>query len=213
MKNGLINGEYKKCNLFLIITSIIMKGIKIKEKIIEFKVKTRRDPESFAEFYDIYVERIYRFIYFKVSSNEEAQDLTSEVFLKTWQYLNENNSIDSLKALIYRISRNIVIDFYRKKSQTASFDTEYFLQTLADVSSEKMRNQVHAKVDMQCIEKILLRLKDSYREVIILRYIEEFSIKEISSVLGKPAGSVKVLLHRAMKRVKSLYDEEIKGES
>ena len=68
--------------------------------------------------YDLYTDSIYRYIYFKVGQDEEARDLTSEVFLKAWNYIQDNKITDykTLKALFYKIARNLVIDHYRRKS-------------------------------------------------------------------------------------------------
>ena len=62
------------------------------EKLLVYRVRVKKDPEAFGKIYDLYVTRIYRFVFFKVSSNEEAQDITADVFLKAWQYLLEERS-------------------------------------------------------------------------------------------------------------------------
>jgi len=92
--------------------------MKIKEKILYSRIKNK-DRQAFVKAYDLYVDQIYRFIYFKVGNKEEAEDLSSAVFLKIWSYLQENNIIDSktLRSLLYKIARNIIIDHYRKINQ------------------------------------------------------------------------------------------------
>ena len=57
------------------------------EKLLLYRVRTKKDPEAYGKIYDLYARRIYRFVYFKVSSEEEAQDLTADVFLKAWSFL------------------------------------------------------------------------------------------------------------------------------
>src|SRR3989338_3490757 len=98
----------------------------LKQRILLNQLKAQ-DPQAFAEFYDQYVSRIYRFIFFKVSSVSDAQDLTSEVFLKTWQYLKESpqEEIKNLSAWVYRLARNTVIDWYRQQNkQPLSLETQ-----------------------------------------------------------------------------------------
>src|SRR3989338_1839112 len=93
-----------------------MKNIsKIEEKLLIYKVK-KNDKEAFIRAYDLYIDQLYRFIYFKVGNREEAEDLASSVFLKTWNYILENSLKDqkTLKALLYKIARNLIIDHYRK---------------------------------------------------------------------------------------------------
>ena len=98
----------------------------LKEKYFFLKLRVAKDPDAFGELYNIYVDQIFRFIYFKVSRKEEAEDLTAEVFLKTWQYINEEKAkkIDNLKAFLYQTARNSVIDFYRKKNPTENLFIE-----------------------------------------------------------------------------------------
>ena len=79
----------------------------VKEKVLLYKVQIKKDPEAFGELYDFYIEPIYRFVFFKLSNKEDAEDITSEVFLKSWNYLIETeNKINNFRQLIYTIARN-----------------------------------------------------------------------------------------------------------
>lgn len=178
-----------------------MKNV-ISDQLILLRVKNK-DKEAYGKFYDLYVERIYRFIFFKVNSAADAQDLTSEVFLKIWQYVRNDKEIENLNSFIYMVARNCVIDFYRqqvKKKENESAADE----SLAPIIDEA--GDVHKKIsniaDFQSLLKNLRNLKDEYREVIILRYLDELSIKEISDILKKSNLSIRVLLHRAMEALK-----------
>jgi len=184
-----------------------MRGNFLKEKILLSKVKARKDPEAFAELYDLYVNSIYRFIYFKVSSVEEAEDLTSDTFLKTWEYLNKERRIENFKALLYRIARNLVIDFYRKKSLAESelLDEE----RISDKADNRLNltEKIQVKMEIVELENNLSKLKDEYKEVIILKFVEGFSINEIAKILEKPKGNVRVLIHRAVKALKEINQQ------
>ena len=114
-----------------------MKSSKIQDKILLIRLK-KRDPEAFARVYDMYVTPIYRFIYFKVSRRQDAEDLTSEVFMKVWKYVaTTDEDIENLRALLYRSARNIVIDFYRsnaKREITQDFEI------LSNIRDEKQQS-------------------------------------------------------------------------
>ncbi len=173
---------------------------RIKEKILLNKIKSG-DEQAFGELYDLYVDKIYRFIYFKVSRTEEAEDLTSEVFLRLWQYIRDGVAIDNVRAFLYRISRNVVIDFYRKNygKETLSLEDHDVIDNLrADNLIDKIDLQVHFKKIMEKLDT----LKEEYREVILLRYVEEYSIAEIAEITGKTKGAVRVLIHRALEKLK-----------
>ena len=168
-------------------------------KILFLKV-INQDPEAYGQFYDLYVTRIYRFVFFKINSVAETQDITSEVFLKLWQYIREGKKIQNLNAYVYMIARNSVIDFYRQKSrQTEPIADEHY--NIPDEQKDALKQQITDN-DLSDTLKGLENLKDEYKEVIILKYLDELSISEIAEVLGKSSGAVRVTLHRAMKALK-----------
>ncbi len=176
------------------------------DKILFLKI-TKLDPEAYGQFYDLYIEKIYRFIFFKVNSTTDAQDLTSETFLKLWQCLKEGKEIKNLNSFVYTIARNLVIDFYRRNArrEQETIDQEE-LNKIPDETDFLQKQDVDAQ--LQGVLGGLDKLKDEYREVIVLRFLNELSISEISGVLGKSGGSVRVLLHRAMKTLKESINEQ-----
>ena len=185
-------------------------GEKGREKKLFSKVK-KRDKEAFIEAYDLYIDQIFRFVYFKVGDKEEANDLTSAVFLKTWNYI-QTNSVEetkTLRALIYKIARTTIIDHYRKNSNFHKISIDGEDEDAIDIKDEKqdIARQTEINSDFSLVEGKMKDLKDEYREVIILKFIDELSIKEISSVIGKPKNNVRVLIHRALKALRELTDD------
>ncbi|MFA6427554.1 MAG: RNA polymerase sigma factor [Candidatus Magasanikbacteria bacterium] len=181
----------------------------IGEKLLVYRVQQKKDKDAFAELYDLYIEKIYRFIYVKVSHKEQAEDLTSEVFLKTWNYLvgsaseKSDLSIKSFSGLIYKIARNSVVDFYRKNSSRA----EYGLEAAEEIFVESREFEtVQAKTEMEQMLRVLKKMKREYQEIVMLRYIEELSVKEIAEILGKNVIAVRVTLHRALQVLKKLME-------
>jgi RNA polymerase sigma-70 factor (ECF subfamily) len=173
----------------------------LKEKFLLFRIRAKKDPEAFGAIYDAYVTPIYRFIYFKVSTAELAEDLTSETFLKAWQYLKDKKDVPNLQALLYSVARSVVIDHYRATSHEhgdVSLD-ESIADESVDMASEKFLKDVETKFDTTLVLEKLRSLKDEYRDVVIMRYLDEMSTGEIAEVLGKSASNVRVILHRATK--------------
>lgn len=175
----------------------------INEKIILYRIRTKHDHEAFAELYDKYVEKIYRFIYFKISHKHDAEDLTSEAFLKVWNYLTakEDRKIQSFSGLIYGIARNNVIDWYRDRAKKPECGLDENI--VRQISIEPMR-ELDAKYDSNYLLKLIKTLKQEYREIVLLRYIEELPIKDIALIVGKKKTAVRVVLHRAIKKLKSV---------
>ncbi|MDD5031779.1 MAG: RNA polymerase sigma factor [Patescibacteria group bacterium] len=170
----------------------------------------KKDKDAFIQAYDLYVDQIFRFVYFKVGNREEANDLTSIVFLKTWNYIQDSSVEDfkTLKSLLYKIARTSIIDYYRKNSNFNKVALENKEGEPVDIKDEKqdIARQAEINSDFGIIEQKLKELKDEYREIIVLKFIDELSIKEIAAVLDKPKNNVRVLLHRALKALRELMD-------
>ncbi|MDO8499706.1 MAG: sigma-70 family RNA polymerase sigma factor [bacterium] len=178
----------------------------INEKILLYQAQFRQDPEAFAKLYDEYVKRIYTFVYFKVSNHEEAEDITSEVFLKAWHYLSEKKEVKSFGGLVYRMARNCVIDLYRSRSIKPEFLTVNPEQTeeLDFGDGGRWYADLSDKIETQAVLAGLKKLKQEYQEVITLRYVNELEIDEIAVIVGKGQVAVRVTLHRALKKLKGI---------
>ncbi len=160
---------------------------------------------KFSKIYDQNVGGIYRFVYFKVSSEDIAQDLTSEAFLKTWQVFREKGEeIKNPRAFIYRTARNLVIDYYRKKGRTETVSIENV--SLPDTSSD-LEKSVLINSDFEQVKGALSKLSDNYQNVIIMHYIEGMSPKEVSKAIHKSEGATRVLLHRALNLLRQKIEE------
>lgn len=177
----------------------------LKEKFLYTTIKDK-DKESFLRAYDIYINDIYRYVFYKVSNVEETEDITSEVFLKAWNYIQNNNvrEFKTLKSLFYKIARNLIIDHYRTKSIQQNISLEGFEQEIDPPDpKQNIHHQIEISSDIEIVNVHLDNLKDEYREVIVLRYINELSISEISIILNKPKSNIRVLIHRAIKTLQT----------
>ena len=187
-----------------------MSAKRIKDKILYLRLK-QKDKDAFIKAYDSYIDDIYRFIYFKVGSKEDAEDITSQVFLKSWDYIQNNNLLEykTIKAFFYRVARNTVIDHYRDKSNQKNISINN-KESLIDIIDEKvdLSGEMDLKSDIKNIQQAMQELKDEYREVLLLRYINELSVKEIAEILDKSKGNVRVLIFRAIKALKNIVSAD-----
>ncbi len=151
--------------------------------------------KKFGNLYDKHVDEIYRFIFLKVSTREIAQDITAETFRKGWQVFKKNPKIDNPRAYLYKIARNLVIDHYRTKKQHIT-DQE-IINELEDHSKNLQEKASEAK-DMAQVKEAMEKLKDSYQDIIIYKYLEEMSNSEIARIMDKSEGAVRVTAHRAI---------------
>jgi len=155
--------------------------------------------KEFGKIYDKYITKIYRFIFLKVNSEEIAQDLCSETFLKGWESYKSNPKIDNISAFLYRIARNLVIDHYRQKARVQFVSTENM--PIIDPSQE-VEEKAAVSLDMDQVRIVLADLKDDYQNMIIWRYLEQLSISEIAKMTNKTEDATRVMLCRALKSLR-----------
>ncbi|TAK04901.1 RNA polymerase sigma factor [Patescibacteria group bacterium] len=175
----------------------------LQDKLLLFRIRLQRDPQAFGKLYDAYVNRIYRFVYFKIPLVEDAQDITSETFLRFWNQVQEGAPVTHVGAYLYRIARNLVADHYRTRQDALSIDAAPELEHLL-LSDAKGLIKIEESLDIGKVLKALRLLKDEYREAIILRYVDELTTTEIAEALGKSPGNVRVLLHRSLDTLRTL---------
>lgn len=182
---------------------------RVQDKILLYRIQVKKDPEAYAQLYDAHVSAIYRFVYLKVSHKQDAEDITSDVFLKAWGYLTDNKEkdISSLRGLLYTIARNNVVDFYRSRAKQNDKETDIDEYTQIK-SQHNMFEDVAVGQEASQLLRVIKTLKQEYQEVVLLKYIEEFSTKEISAITGKSKTSVRVTLHRALKKLKELLESQ-----
>ena len=166
----------------------------------------RGEASAFGLLYDRYQPQIYRFIYLKVSHREEAEDLTHQVFLKSWQNIGGYKFQGfPFSSWLYRIARNQVIDYYRVKKN--NLNLEEISESKIDDSSIGIIAILDDNSDVKKIKEAIKQLSPGHQDVIILRFIEELSLKETASALKKTEIAVKLLQHRAIKNIKKILND------
>jgi len=162
------------------------------------------DGDAFGRLYDMYVDRVYRHVYYRVGTIEDAEDLTQQVFVRAWQAIGRYKKTASpFLAWLIKISHNLVIDFYRsKKSETyADFD---------DVATKPETDPAHlaeAQFSQEEIRRAINKLHGDQQQVILMRFIEDFSYTEIAAALGKSEGAIRVIIHRGLAKLKTIMEK------
>jgi RNA polymerase sigma-70 factor (ECF subfamily) len=157
------------------------------------------DTEAFARLYACYVERITRYVYFRVTDHQLAEDITSRIFIKMLEKLKTYQAGQSpVIAWLYRMAHNAVIDHYRLKRTFIS---------LEDVNQAEVRHEdgIDEKLDLQVksqqLRAALQVLTEEQQRVLILRFIDGLSTREIARQLGKQQGAVRGLQMRALQKL------------
>jgi RNA polymerase sigma-70 factor (ECF subfamily) len=165
------------------------------------------NSEAFGQLYDAYMERIYRFVYFRVEDQQTAEDITSQVFLKAWSNLDRFSfNRTPYLAWLYTIAHNAVIDHYRTRKVTAALDD---VQLSQQDHAEVVENEIDLTAEMKTIKEALQTLTDDQQKVLTLKFIEGMSNSEIARHLGKREGAIRALQMRGLQALAKQLEEKM----
>lgn len=161
--------------------------------------------KEFGKIYDEYIDKIYRFVYLKVSSEDVAKDICSETFTKCWEvYKSKGSNIENNQAFIYRVAHNLVVDYYRKKSRTQFVSTDDL--PIQD-PEDSLEDKAVFNSDLTQIRLALNGLKEEYQNVIVWHYLDDLPIKRVAQMMDKSEQNTRVILHRALRALKDKVRE------
>lgn len=171
----------------------------VKRVIREVK---KGDEQAFAELVDLYKDKVYQVAYRMVGNAHEAQDISQEAFLRAYTNIERFDIERKFSTWIFRIATNVAIDRLRKKKpdfylqeEVRGADGLTFESQLA-ANEELPEDQVVTLELQEWVQAEINQLPPKYRTAIILKYIEDLSLKEISDILDMPVSTVKTRIHR-----------------
>lgn len=175
------------------------------EQIIENARKG--DKDAFGEIYKIYLDRIYRFVYFLVRDEPLAEDITQNVFIKAWMKIGEFSlKRGTMQAFLFAIARNLVIDEQRKKKALPlDGEAENFIPSGENLEEKVIRSETNEQ-----LMKFLNRLPETDKQIVIMKYFEDMEYQEIAGVVKKNVVAVRVRLFRALKTVREFLEKGAK---
>jgi RNA polymerase sigma-70 factor (ECF subfamily) len=168
----------------------------VMDELTLVRLSQQGDQEMFARLYEAYMERIYRYVYFRVADDKLAEDITSQVFLKVWEKLDTYQAGQSpFMAWLYRIAHNAVIDYYRTKKVAISLEEANPVElSHADEVDEKLDMQIQSEE----LREALRELTHEQQQVLLLKFVGGMSTTEIAQQLGKQQGAVRALQMRGL---------------
>jgi RNA polymerase sigma-70 factor, ECF subfamily len=170
--------------------------------------------EAFGELYERYAAAVFRFLFAQLDNNMDAEDMAEEVFIKAWRALpGFREQGTPFSAFIFRIAHNTLIDHYRSRSrseQHVDLDDHH----LPDPQPDPIE-QIVTKMDHLELRQTIMKLREDYRTVLVARYISDLTAEEVARMMGRSAGAVRVLQHRALAALRKQlngysYDENQK---
>ncbi|MBF6599667.1 MAG: sigma-70 family RNA polymerase sigma factor [Dehalococcoidia bacterium] len=154
-----------------------------------------RDEDAFAELYERHVVRVYRHIYYMLGNAAEAEDLTSQTFLRAWEAIERYQVRGApFVSWLLRIAHNLGVSHLRAKRESS--------QLHDGIMDDKMRRDPEASyqqtAEEELVREAILHLRDEQRQVIILRFIEDLDYREVAEIIGKSVAAIRVIQHRAL---------------
>ena len=157
--------------------------------------------KEFLAAYDEYANPLFRHCLVRLRDREVAKDVVAETFTKTWDYLAEGKKVEHMRAFLYRVANNLIVDTARRKrssSLDAMIDDDGF-----EVEDESLKNPADIP-DARAAMKLLRALDDIYRDVVTMRFVDGLTPKEIADVLHVSENVVSVRLHRGIAQLRQL---------
>lgn len=162
---------------------------------------------AFHQLVDCFQPGIYRMIYFRIGSAVDAEDLTQDVFLKAFKHIRRLKQAAAFSGWLYRIAVNRVRDHYRKKQflslfQFTSVDDDAYVETREVAADAPAPRDLARKEFWHQVSQAMEHLSRMEKEVFMLRFFDQLSIKEITDAMGKNESTVKTHLYRALRKLK-----------
>jgi RNA polymerase sigma-70 factor (ECF subfamily) len=165
----------------------------------------RYDEAALGELYDRYAARIYAYIYRRVSDAQLAEDLTGEVFVRVIQAIrSERFWKTSFQAWLYRIAHNLVVDHYRRQPELP----ELMLDERLLAAEDDPVNAVAQQLSRHQLDAAIRRLTPDQQQVVVLRFAEGLTAREVAEIMSKSVGAVEALQHRALATLRRVLKRE-----
>lgn len=157
------------------------------------------DTDAFSYLYDEYFAHIYRYVYYRVN-REDVDDVVAQIFMKAWDNLGRFTAREgaTFSSWLFKIAHNLVIDQYRKHRSIAELPSDIVDEREAYDPQKVAQN----KLDQVVLKEALSHLKEAYRQVIVLKFINGFSNQEVADILKRKEGNVRILQFRALRELK-----------
>lgn len=162
------------------------------------------NESTMRSMYDLYANDVYRFSKLMLGDEEEAKDVTQEVFYRAFKGWGAFREEAKVKTWIMSIARNYTFDLLRKKRTQQKLLTQYRL--------EHEENQKDYHEEMRLVEEAILKLKDSYRQVFLLRHVQNYSVQETAEILSWSASKVTTTDQRAIKKLQIIMEGDLLNE-
>jgi RNA polymerase sigma-70 factor (ECF subfamily) len=163
----------------------------------ELIARAKTDKEAFGQLYERYARKIYNYVYYRTGNVADAEDLTARVFIRAMQHIGKYDDRGvPFSAWLYRIAHNLVANFHRDRSRRKIISLDDVSQWRVNEAGPESLTQLLE--DRNALLATIRRLPADRQELLILKYVEQMSNKEIGDIMGRSEGAIKSLYHRTL---------------
>lgn len=167
---------------------------------------SQHDPAAFAQLYNAYVDKIYKYIYYKVGNTPDAEDLCEQVFLKAWEAIGRYTWCGyPFSSWLYKLAHNLVVDHYRTKREILPLND---ILSTADEPIVDPEIALNLSLAAEELSDAMAQLTQEQRQVIALKFIEGYDVAEIAQMLNKKEGAIRALQYRALRSLQGILEAE-----
>lgn len=177
--------------------------MEINEAVLKVK---EGELEAFGYIYDSFAQRIFKYVRIKIQNRQEAEDILQEVFVKAYQAIPKLSMKDlNFAAWLYRVTSNTINDHFRKRyrsQEVLGLDDNLEIQNKQNTEAEYI-----VKSDFKTVRDAFAKLSPLYRQVLELRFVQEFSVSEVAVILCKSKAAVRIIQYRALKKTQKILSD------
>ncbi len=167
---------------------------------------TAHDRAAFTTLYDRYVDRVYRHVRYRLSDRTEAEDVTQEVFVRAWKAIPRYRRTGApFLAWLTTIAHNLIVDSYRAGGKTVSLEKAKIAEQRDEVDLEAVVDSI---LNSERVRDAIVKLKHDRRRVILMRFIDDLSYREIAAAINKSEGAVRVIQYRALRELRGILERQ-----
>lgn len=156
--------------------------------------------------FDEHATAVYRHCFFRLMDEQGAQDVMQETFIRFWTYLAEGKQVANPRAFLYTTANRLIIDLARKNMRRPSVSLDSLAEEGIEFGGTHLADDIAAKSEAEELRSTLGKLKEPYRSLLVMRYLDGMQVAEIARVTGRSAPVVSVQLHRAVRKLRTILN-------
>ena len=174
---------------------------------VELVTLAKENKDAFGELYERYVDKIYRYIYYRFGNSEDAEDLTSRVFFRAMAHVEhyEDRGLP-FQAWLYRIAHNLVANHHRDKERRKVIPLDEYIAN--QLFSSDPEHKTVEKQESERLKAVVHQLPEERQQLLLLKFVHHLSNAEIGEIMGKTEGAIKSLYHRTLLVLRDQLTEE-----